>query len=123
MAGWTSNRSDQWILAFTTLSTIEVRLPVADENTSLINITVYIRDMFDCAAEYDIGPVLVVPDSPEIIKLIDILQDRNNDVVTNPIIDLLTNSNEITIGQILISLAHELNRMNTQTIETMIASK
>jgi hypothetical protein len=112
------------MLGFTTLSTFQIRLPASNDNTSLLMLTVHIRDMLDCVAEFDLeSPVVVVADLTRINTLIDVLQEPSNGATINSYVRLLASRNQNSVAQVITFLARELNKMNKQNIETAIASK
>jgi hypothetical protein len=111
------------MLAFTTLSTFQIRLPAGNDDTSLLMMTVHIRDMLDCVAEFDMESPIVVADLTEINTLIDVLQEPSKGATINPFVRLLASRNQNTVAQVITLLARELNKMNKQNIEIAISSK
>jgi hypothetical protein len=69
------------MIAFTIVIIIEVRLLPGDDKTSLINIRISIRDMFDCVTQFDIDSIIIVSHLMIINKLIDIFQESNNESI------------------------------------------
>jgi hypothetical protein len=108
------------IIAFSSVSDIQVRLPSGSDNTSLLNIMIYIRDKLDSSAEYNISSITVVSDAQGIIQLINILQNPTNSPSSNSIIQLLAIENQNIVGQMITSLSQQLNKMNIESIENAI---
>jgi hypothetical protein len=111
------------MLAYSSSSRSDVRLPSGSGNTSLINIVVEIRDVLNCVTEYRISPVIVKADSAEISSLLDVIQQT--DVATrhdNPTVQLLASGSTKMIGQIVTSISQVLNEINTQQVASVTAS-
>jgi hypothetical protein len=112
------------IIAFSSLSIFQVQLPAGDDQTSLINLIVYIRDIYECITEFNMSSVIVVPDSVGINNLINILQNPSlNSVINNPIVQLLASGNQNTVGQAITSLSQQFNKMNNQNWDNAVSSK
>jgi hypothetical protein len=111
------------IIAFSLISNFQVRLPAGDDQTSLLNITVDIRDELDCITEYNMSSVTVTPDSTGINDLMNNIQSSSNAINSNPIVRLLASGNQNTVGQILTSLSQQFNQMNNQNLDQAISSK
>ena len=111
------------IVAFSSVSTFQVRLPAGDKQTSLLHLIIYIRDQLDCITELNLTSVTVVPDSEGINNLINIIQTSSSNIETNPIVQLLLSGNQNTIGQILTSFSQQINKMNTESLDKAISSK
>lgn len=110
------------MLGFTTESTFKIRLPAGDESTYFLNIVVHIRDKIDCVKEYDMDPVIVVPDLQEINNLIEMVQEPKHEETKGPFVHALASTDQNRIIQIIILLAKELNKMNQQNIRDSIMS-
>jgi hypothetical protein len=106
------------MLAFSSISTIELRLYAGNDN-----IVGYIRDTLDCVTEFNISLVSVVSDSKEITNLVNDLQNSSNGTTNNPLIQILASGNQNTIGQVISSLSQEFNKINNQSVENAVASK
>ncbi len=111
------------ILAFSSISTIQLRLPAGNDNLSLIHIVASVRDTLDCRAEFNVSSVMVVPDSEEITNFVDSLQQSGNQITNNPFAQILASGNQNIIGQVISSLSQEFNRINNQTVDDAVASK
>jgi hypothetical protein len=111
------------MIAFTFVSNIEIRLPSGDDNTSLVNLIVYIRDTLGCITEYNMTSVTVVPDTVAINDFIDSLQTSTNAANSNPIVQILTGGNQNVIGQVITALSQVFNKMNMESLNNAISSK
>ncbi|CAF3461279.1 unnamed protein product [Rotaria socialis] len=118
--GWTTDRTERIMLAFTTLPTLKIRLPAGNGNTSLLVMMVHIRDMLDCMTEFYMEAPVVILDLTEINTLINVLQEPTKGATINPFVQLLGSGYQNTVGQIIILIAQELNKMNKQNIETAV---
>ena len=58
--GYTSDIDDPSMIAFSPLSTFQVQLPAGSENTSLVQLFIYVRDTYDGVASFNITPVTVL---------------------------------------------------------------
>lgn len=115
--GRNNKSSTETMLIQSSQSIIQLRLPV---NT---DVTVYIRDTLDAISEYDLPSVLILPDETIITNLIDQLQMKSENLSSHPIIELLTNADSNTAGQMSMSISEILNDKNEQFIEFLIQSK
>lgn len=114
--------SEQVMIAFTILPTLQIQLPAGNDNTSLLNLTVQIRDVLNCVREYYMEPIVVIPDKIAIDTLIDVLQNPKNGLASNSILQALASRNQNTVGQVVTSLSQEFNKRNKQNLEIAIAS-
>jgi len=123
MIAWTTDYSTRMMLGFTTQSSFQIRLPVGDDHTSLLNMSVLIRDMLNCVAQYNMQTVMVIPDSAGITTLIDAVQQPTNEANSNPLVQLLASGNQNTVGQVITSLSQVFNKMNSESVESAVASE
>ncbi|CAF1336506.1 unnamed protein product [Adineta steineri] len=106
--GWTIDPSDQVMLGFSFVSSIEMFLPGTTDNNSLLNIVVYIRDTFDCATEYNIPSIFVA--------------QSNINVINNSFLPMLASGNQNRVNQIITSLSQQINQINDLAIETALTN-
>jgi len=111
------------MVAFSSVPTIEVRLPSGSDSQSLVHIVGMIRDTLDCVTELNLSSVVVISDSKDITDLIDRLQSSNSSITTHPLIRVLSSGNQNKISQVISSLSQEFNKINNQTVENAIASE
>ncbi len=98
-------------------------MPGGNDNTSLLNLVVYIRDTFDCITQFNLTSVSVIPDSSSIFDLMNTFQNSPNSLTTNPIVQLLSSGNQNTVGQILTSISQQFNKINIESLENAVSSK
>ncbi|CAF3130688.1 unnamed protein product [Rotaria sp. Silwood2] len=116
--GWTTNPTDRVMFAHSYVSNIQLLLSTTDDNTSLINIIVYIRDSYDCAAEFNISSIIIVPDWTYMENLIANFQNSTNDLF----VQMLSSGNQNMVSQVVTSLSQQFNIMNNQAIKTALAN-
>ncbi|CAF3980133.1 unnamed protein product [Rotaria sp. Silwood2] len=114
---WTKDSSERLIIAFSPVSIFQVRLPAGDDQTSILNIVIYIRDILDCLTEMNMSSVSIVPDSTSITDLINNLQSSSNEIENNPIVQLLASGNQNIVGQIITSISQQFNKMNNESLD------
>jgi hypothetical protein len=119
MTGWSTDPTDQVMLAFSFVSTIQLLLPPTNDNTSLLNIVVYIRDTYDCAKQFNISSILVESDLTQIDGLIG--NSRNS--TTNAFFQMLNSGNQNAVSQVVTSISQQSNTINNQAIQTALESK
>ncbi|CAF4173255.1 unnamed protein product, partial [Adineta steineri] len=119
---WTNNLSEQTIIAYSLISTFQVRLPLGDDQTSLVHLTVYIRDTLDCITKFNLSSVTVISDSIGIMNLINDIQNASNQLTTNPIIQLLASGNQNIVGQVITSLSQQFNNINNENINQAVSN-
>jgi hypothetical protein len=111
------------MLAHTTESIVQLRLPASIDPTSILHIVVFIRDRFDCIHEFQLPSVTVLRDISTTEKFIDILQKPYNNSDNDIILQLLVSGDMNTVGQIVTSISQVFNEMNNQTIKNAALSK
>jgi hypothetical protein len=118
--GWTSEISTKTIIAYSSISTFQVRLPAGDNQTSLLYLIISIRDQLDGITEYNLSSVIVRLDLQELNNFINDIEHLSN---TNSIVQLLASENQNIVGQIITSFSQQLNQMNNQNINQAVSSK
>jgi hypothetical protein len=111
------------MLAFSSVPSMELRLPAGDDTNSLVHIIGYVRDTLDCVTEFNVSSVVVVTDSEGINNLIDILQTSSSTLTNNPLVQILASGNQNMVGQVISSLSLVFNKINNQTVENAVASE
>ena len=71
--GWAVNSSEQMMLAFTIQSSLKIRLPAGHDNTSVLKLTIQIRDVLNCVTEFIMKSIVVTSDQIAINTLIDVI--------------------------------------------------
>ncbi len=107
------------MIAFSPVSTFQVRLPAGNDPTSLLHIVIHIRDLLDCITEFNISSISVIPDSDRITDLINNIQSSTN----NSFIRILAGGNQNLVGQVIISVSQQFNKMNIKNIDKAVLSK
>ncbi|CAF1470524.1 unnamed protein product [Adineta ricciae] len=116
--GFTSDQSAQTIIGFSSISNFDVRLPLGDVHTSVLHLVLAIGDALGCITEINLASVLVSSDRSSIDELVDVIDRRNSSLTANPLLQLLSSGNQNTVGQILISLAQQFNKLNTELLDS-----
>ena len=119
---WITDPLKLQIIAFSPVPTFQVRLPAGNNQTSLVNLVMHIRDTLDCIAEYPMPSINVLSDSTFTLDLIKNFK-LSNEINDNPIIQLLASGNQNTVGQVVTSFSQEFNQMNNENIQTAVSSK
>jgi len=111
------------IIAFSSVSIFQVRFPPGDDQTSLLHLTIYIRDTLDCITQLNMSSISVIPDSVAIADLMSDIQSLSGEIITNPIVQLLASENQNIVSQIIISLCQQFNKMNNENLNEAVLSK
>ncbi|CAF1313923.1 unnamed protein product [Adineta ricciae] len=122
---WTTNPNERLILAYSSFSSIQLRLPSVNANASLsFHVSAQIRDTLSCVTEYNISSVTVYPDTDQITDLIDAVQQSTgtSGLANNPIIQILASGNPNAVGQVVSSLSQQFNQISTQSLQDAIAN-
>ena len=77
-----------------------------------------IDDQLNSITEYNLSSVVVLSDSGAIQDL----QITHLQSSSNPVVRLLSNDNQNTIGQVLISFSQQINKMNIESINTAVSN-
>jgi hypothetical protein len=112
------------MVGYTTLNSYQIRMSVNDLNVSWIQLTVYVRDKYDCTTEFDLSSISIVPDINNIISLITIVEssDYNTVIRSNPLIEILYSGNQNDICQVLTSVGQVLNILAQQNLQLAVNS-
>ena len=116
---WTTDRSKLSMIAFASMSSFQIRLPVGNP----VNLIVHIQDTYDSVTEYNLTSPIVVPDTVGINNLIQNIQVQTNAINNDPIVQLLSTGNQNIVGQVLTSLSQVFNQMNTENFDNAVSSK
>lgn len=111
------------MVAYSPVSTFQLRLPAGDNQTSLLQIVISIRDLLDSVVEVNISAISVVVNTEQINNLIDNVQGSTNQLNRNQFVQLLWSGSQNVVGQVLTSLSQQFNQMNNQTVNTAVSSK
>ncbi|CAF3624741.1 unnamed protein product [Adineta steineri] len=119
---WTTDISERTIIAFSPEYNFQVRLPAGDNETSLLNLVVYVRDLAGSVAQVNISSVNVIADLTIINDLIDKITNSSSTITNNPIVRLLSSGNQNVVGQMIIALSQEFNQMNNENLDKAISN-
>ncbi|CAF4267029.1 unnamed protein product, partial [Adineta steineri] len=119
---WTTDISQRTLIAFSSEYNFQVQLPAGDNETSLLNLVVYVRDLVGSVTQVNISSVNVIADFVIMNDLIDKITNSSSTMTNNPIVRLLSSGNQNVIGQMFISLSQEFNQMNTENLDKVISS-
>ncbi|CAF4886443.1 unnamed protein product, partial [Rotaria socialis] len=122
IAGWTIDYTQQMIIAYSSVSTVQVRLPAGADNTSLLHIVVRIRDTLNCITEYNLSSVIVLADSELINSLVNDLQTSTTNLSNHPLVQVLNSGNQNAISQVINSLSQKFNQINLGSIQSIVAN-
>lgn len=121
--GYTTDRTEQVMIAYSSVSDFTVYLPAGAENTSILHTTIYIRDTLDCFTEYNMTSISVTLDTTEMKDLINTLQGNTNSAMNNSLTRLLFTGNSYTTSQVINAFSQSFNQMNAESIQTAISSR
>ncbi|CAF3967703.1 unnamed protein product [Adineta steineri] len=119
---WTTDISQRIMIAFSTEYNFQVRLPAGDNETSLLNLVVYVRDLAGSVTQVNISSVNIIADLATINDLIDTITNLSSTITNNLIVRLLSSGNQNVVGQIMTSLSQEFNQMNNDNLDKAISS-
>ena len=118
----TTDWSKQRIVAFSSLSSFQVRLATDAETETVVNLTVHIRDQRDCITAYNLSSVVISPDLVGMTDLIDRVLNVSQTLPSNAFVQLLTSGNQNLVGQLITSFSQQLNRINRQALTNLLLS-
>ena len=121
--GWTTDRQDRVMIAFSSLPTLSLRLPAGQMNASILQLFVVIRDRMDCLVEVNLSSVVVRTDSAETDQLLQSLQTSASSLNNNPLVQILSSGNQNAVGQVLGSLSQQFNSINSKALQTAADSE
>ncbi|CAF4382868.1 unnamed protein product, partial [Adineta steineri] len=110
------------IIAFSPEDNFQVRLPAGDNETSLLNLVIYVRDLVGSVTQVNISSVNVITDLVVINDLIDKITNSSSTITNNAIVRLLSSGNQNVVGQMIISLSQELNQMSSENLDKAISN-
>ncbi|CAF1005529.1 unnamed protein product [Adineta steineri] len=119
---WTTDISQRTLIAFSSEYNFQVQLPAGDNETSLLNLVVYVRDLVGSVTQVNISSVNVIADSVTINDLIDKITNLSSTITNNPIVRLLSSGNQNVVGQMIISLSQEFNQMSNENFDKAISN-
>ena len=110
------------MIAFSPLTTFQVRLPAGSDNTSLLHLFVHVRDTFDGIASLNITPVTVLQDPDDDVHVL-----VNGLVASSVNQSLLLQrflvEHQNNVDQLLTSLARDLDRIDAIDLQNAVDSE
>ncbi|CAF1496675.1 unnamed protein product [Adineta ricciae] len=119
---WTKDISEKIMISYSSVDHFQVRLPIGNENTSLINLIVYIRDFLGSITQVNISSIVVTLDFLTIDDLFNKIQNSSKTITDNSIVQLLSSGNQNIVSQIIILLSQQLNQMNNHYLTKAISN-
>ncbi|CAF4283183.1 unnamed protein product, partial [Adineta steineri] len=110
---WTTDQRERMMIAFSSVSTFQVYLPAGLSHTIM-----YIRDTLDCTAEFNMSSINVTTDFDTINDLINNIQSPTS----NPLINVLLSGNQNLVGQVIVSVSQQFNKMNNESIDNAVSN-
>jgi hypothetical protein len=117
------------MLGYNTSTIFQVRMPIGNLNSTLLQILVQVRDKYDCVTEVNLPWISVLPDMNNIISLIKAVEstlpdaDYSNMMTANSLISILYDGNQNDVCQILTSVSQMLNILAQQNLQSAIHSE
>ena len=122
IAGSTPDQQDPTLVAFSSLPTIQLRLPAGQTNTSVLQLSVTVRDQLDCVRQVNLPSLVVRTDSDEIDHFLLSLQSSST-LNNNPLVQILSSGNQNAVGQVLCSLSQHFNDISNQALQRATESE
>ena len=119
---WTSDSSDRLILGYTTSTSFQVRMPIADAQSALLHLVVRVRDGLGCTTEQNVSSISVITNTSSILTSIATIQAalaNSAEYNTRPSdlsVRTLYGGNQIAVCRLLTSLAQAFNLMAKQSL-------
>ena len=119
---WITDRSTRSLVGFSASPTLNARLPPGDDhsNSTMVYLSVRVRDQYGCSFEFDIPPVSIKRDTTSVAMLINALQSSSSQLNSIEMVQLLLNGNQNEVNQVLVSLSQMLNTMSTDALQTAL---
>ena len=117
-----SDPSQRLLIAFSPSSIFTVQLPAGQGSSSSLSLLVSIRDTRSCVTEWNLTSIAVQPDSNAIANLLSDLQGSSATLTSNPLVQLLARGSQNTVGQVTSALSQQFNQMNTDNLQSAVAS-
>ena len=122
LSGYAIDQDEQTILAFSSVSYFNLRLPSPNGNETRLYLAVTIRDTLDCVTSLNVSSVLVTVDVSSMTQFIDALSDSTNTWTTNPLARLLSSGNQNTVAQVITSLSQHFNQIDERSVADALSS-
>ena len=126
---WTNDRPTRSLIGLSTSSSMSVRLPAGDHsNSTLVYLSVRVRDEYGCSFQLVMPPVSITRDTTIIATLVNTLQSVSSQsnaisqLNSNELVQLLVNGNQNEMNQVLVSISQMLNTINNDALQTTLMS-
>ncbi|CAF1566718.1 unnamed protein product, partial [Adineta ricciae] len=121
---WKNDVSEMVMIAFSSVTQFQLQLPAGDEQTAMLNLVVYVRDLLDCVTEVNMSAVHVIADTVAINQLMESIQISSSSTTLsgNPTVQLLSSGNQNIVGQVLTSFSQQLNLMENASVAKVTSS-
>ncbi|CAF1375842.1 unnamed protein product [Adineta ricciae] len=116
------NSTQKTIVAYSNAPTIQLYLPTGDNQTSLLYLTVQVRDQIDCVTETNTLSVTVLPNLMIIDDLMLHILNSSNTDSTNAINQMLASKNQNLVVQVISSVSQQLNEISSENINEAISN-
>ena len=123
LAGYTTDRNEQTMLAFSGVSDFSIRLPSKDLNQTELKLIVTIRDTLDCVVDVNLSMVVVTVDTSSIRQLVEQLQNSTSTLASDPLVRLLSSGNQNTVAQLITSISQYFNQIDKQNVNDALSSR
>ncbi|CAF1341570.1 unnamed protein product [Adineta ricciae] len=117
---YNQNESNANLVAFSSVPMFQVRLPAGSNTTSRVNLFVKIQDTLNSYTDFNLPPVLVVPDTTILSDFIDSFRNGTNIPTNQHFSQLLSTGDQNTVEQIITILSQELNQINTEQLQNAV---
>ncbi|CAF1390512.1 unnamed protein product, partial [Adineta ricciae] len=121
---WQNDVSEMVMIAFSSVTQFQLQLPAGNEQTAMLNLVVYVRDLLDCVTEVNMSAVHVIADTVAINQLMESIQISSSSTTLsdNPTVQLLSSGNQNIVGQVLTSFSQQLNLMENTSVAKATSS-
>ena len=110
------------MLAFSSASDFNIRLPSPDVGQTRLHLLVTVRDTLDCVTSVNLTTVTVTVDVASISQLVDQISSTPSALTSNPLVRLLSSGNQNTVAQLITSLSQHFNHIDEQNVADALSS-
>ena len=123
LLGYATDRDEQTILAFSSVSDFTVLLSSPTISRTLLNLFVTIRDTLGCAISVNLSTVVLTVNVSSMSQLVDQLSHSKNTLTSDSLVRLLSSGNQNTVAQLVTSVSQYCNRIDEQSVDEALSSK
>ncbi|CAF1470214.1 unnamed protein product [Adineta ricciae] len=116
---WTNDSTQRMIIGYSSVATLEMYLPVGDDQLSLVHWIVQVRDQLGCITETNVSSVTVFSN---LAAINDLINDVQNSTPVNPILQLLASGNQNLVGQLITSISQQFSEINNENLDKAISN-